>query len=125
RSRSGSGSRSKKASENKSGFSTMKPTVQTKLWVVDEQTALSQRLQREVKDDEFIRRMLVAYLASGVSVQGEERRPEWSLDTLSMAQETRDVLHQALALFGDERSALVPAGGGRAAGETDGEPCQA
>jgi hypothetical protein len=112
RSRSGSGSRSKKASENKTGFSTMKPTVQTKLWVVDEQTALGQRLHREVKDDEFIRRMLVAYLASGASVQGEEQRPELSLDHLEMAQETRDVLHQALALSGasDLLSFLLAAG---------------
>jgi uncharacterized protein (DUF1778 family) len=112
RSRSGSGSRSKKASENKTGFSTMKPTVQTKLWVVDEQTALGQRLHREVKDDEFIRRMLVAYLASGASVQGEEQRPELSLDHLEMAQDTRDVLHQALALSGasDLLSFLLAAG---------------
>ena len=104
-------SRSKNASENKTGFSTMKPTVQTKQWVVDEQTALGQRLHREIKDDEFIRRMLVAYLGSGASVQAGER-PKLSLDDLQIAQDTRDLLRQALPLSGasDLLSFLLAAG---------------
>lgn len=92
-------SRSKKASENKTGFSTMKPTVQTKAWVEDERSVLSERLGRDVRDDEFIRRMLVAYLSSGAAQQAGVA-PELRLDDLEVSEDTRELFRQVLALTG-------------------------
>ena len=55
----------KSKSENQTGFSNMKPTVETKAWADDERARLSVALRREVKEDEFLRRLLVAYTADG------------------------------------------------------------
>lgn len=101
--------RKKKAADNKTGFSTMKPTVETKNWVDDERAKLSEQLHHEVKDDEFIRRMLVAYIAGGGRSNGI---PELSLETLDLAPAQRDLFRQALAISGstDLLSFLLAAG---------------
>ncbi len=92
-------SRKKAAADNQTGYSSLKPRVATKDWVDDERTKLSGKLGREVKDDEFIRRMLVAYIAGDESsrVNGTN---ELSLETLDLSPAQRDLFRQALAISG-------------------------
>jgi hypothetical protein len=104
-------SRKKKAADNKTGFSTMKPTVETKNWLDDERAKLSAQLHHEVKDDEFIRRMLVAYTASGEGVRANGSG-DLELSTLELTPAQRDLFRQALAISGstDLLSFLLAAG---------------
>jgi len=104
-------SRKKTATENKTGFSTMKPTVETKAWVDDERAKLSAQVHHEVKDDEFIRRMLAAYVAGGENTH-VGARPALDLETLDLSSAQRDLLRQALAISGstDLLSFLLAAG---------------
>ncbi|GCF09393.1 hypothetical protein [Dictyobacter arantiisoli] len=57
------------------------------------------QMHHEVKDDELIRRLLVAYLTSG-SVQQASMQPPLSVETLEMAEETRTLIRQGMALTG-------------------------
>jgi hypothetical protein len=104
-------SRKKTAAENKTRFSSMRPTVETRAWVDDEMARLSGQLGRLVKDDEFIRRMLAAYSAGGENSR-VGARPELMLDTLDLSPAQRDLFRQALAISGstDLLSFLLAAG---------------
>ena len=104
-------SRKKKKEDNKTNFSSMRPTVETRAWVDDEMARLSGKLGRQVKDDEFIRRMLAASLAGGESSRGDAR-PALDLETLDLSPAQRDLFRQALAISGstDLLSFLLAAG---------------
>jgi hypothetical protein len=104
-------SRKKKATDNKTGYSTLKPSVATKDWLDDERAKLSEQLHHEVKDDEFIRRMLVAYIAGGEGVRAGVR-PELHRETLDLTPAQRELFGQALAISGssDLLSFLLAAG---------------
>jgi hypothetical protein len=93
--------RKKAAKDNKTGYSTMKPTVETKSWADDVRKQVAEQVHHEVKDDELIRRFLVAYVAStgGTATQTTEG-PAWSLETLEMSEETRALVRQGMALTG-------------------------
>ncbi|GCF11390.1 protelomerase family protein [Dictyobacter arantiisoli] len=93
------GTRRKTAKDNKTGYSTMKPTVETKAWVDDVRAEVAKQVKHEVKDDELIRRMLVALLAGGTSQQPSVQ-PEFSLETLEIPEETRALVRQGMALTG-------------------------
>jgi uncharacterized protein (DUF1778 family) len=101
----------KKKEDNKTGYSTMKPSVETKAWVDDERAKLSEHLHHEVKDDEFIRRMLVSYIAGGEGGRSNGSA-ELTLDTLDLTPAQRDLFRQALAISGstDLLSFLLAAG---------------
>jgi hypothetical protein len=97
----GKRTRKKAAKDNKTGYSTMKPTVETKAWADDVRKQVAEQVHHEVKDDELIRRFLVAYVAStgGAATQTTERLA-WSLETLEMSEETRALVRQGMALTG-------------------------
>jgi uncharacterized protein (DUF1778 family) len=101
----------KKKEDNKTGFSSMKPTVETKAWVDDERAKLSEQVHHEVKDDEFIRRMLVAYIAGGEGGRSNGTNA-LTLDALDLTPAMRDLFRQALAISGstDLLSFLLAAG---------------
>jgi hypothetical protein len=61
------------------------------------------QVHHEVKDDELIRRMLVALLAGGApgASQQPSVQPELSLETLEIPEETRALVRQGMALTGE------------------------
>jgi hypothetical protein len=97
----GTRTRKKAAKDNKTGYSTMKPAVETKAWVDDVHQQVAEHVHHEVKDDELLRRFLVAYVAStGGDVPQTTERSELSLETLEMSEETRALVRQGMALTG-------------------------
>jgi hypothetical protein len=98
----GTRTRKKAAKDNKTGYSTMKPTVETKAWVDDVRKQVADQVHHEVKDDELLRRFLVAYVAgAGGAASQTAERPALSLETLEMSEETRALLRQGMALTGE------------------------
>jgi hypothetical protein len=104
--------RKKEQSENKTGFSSYRPTVQTRAWGDDLREEMQQQVGgRIIKDDEFLRRVFVGYLASRGQARAEER-PDLSLELLDQSSHMRDVLREGMALSGapDLLSYLLSAG---------------
>jgi len=93
------GRQKKTKSENQTGYSNMKPSVETKAWADDERLRLSVALRREVKEDEFIRRLLVAYTADGTP-EREAQHKALSLDDLDLDASVRELFQKALAFSG-------------------------
>ncbi|WP_040445766.1 hypothetical protein [Ktedonobacter racemifer] len=53
--------RKKAAKENKTGYSTFKPTIQTRAWGDDLREGMARHEKREIKDDELLRRAFAVY----------------------------------------------------------------
>lgn len=96
----------KKAAEtNKTGYSTFKPTVQTRAWGDDLREGMARRLGREVKDDELLRRAFVAYEQQerlGMPARGSVARQDGtlSLEQLDLSAETQTLLREGMAQTG-------------------------
>ncbi|GCE50909.1 telomere resolvase [Thermosporothrix hazakensis] len=102
----------KKASENKTGYSSLKPRVATRDWVDEIRTELQNRLGHEVSDDEVLRHLLVAYVQGRTAVETAAPPTSIALDTLDVPAQTRELLREGIALSGaaDVLSFLVAAG---------------
>ena len=98
---------------NKTGFSTFKPTVQTRSWGDDLREGMQRQLGHEVKDDELLRRAFAAYeWEKSRSMGGVQGVPILSLDLLEIPAETKTLLQEGMALTGasDLLSYLLAAG---------------
>jgi hypothetical protein len=111
--------RKKATGENKTGYSTFKPTIQTRAWGDDLREGMQRAVGHEVKDDELLRRAFAAYEQqehhSGPtqgSVVRQDSNASLSLEQLDLPAETRKVLQEGMALMGasDLLSYLLAAG---------------
>jgi hypothetical protein len=93
--------RGKRADQNKTGFSALRPLVPTKDWVDELREQTRQFLKRpEVKDDEIVRRMAAAYAMQLAGQQGKAPEEALSLESLNIDPELRALLLEGMALSG-------------------------
>ncbi|GHO82727.1 hypothetical protein KSZ_07330 [Dictyobacter formicarum] len=99
--------RKKAAKENKTGYSTFKPTIQTRAWGDDLREGMRRELGHEIKDDELLRRVFAVYEQQehhGGQVQGSVVRQDGtfalSLEQLDLPAETHTLLQEGMALTG-------------------------
>lgn len=111
--------RKKAAKENKTGYSTFKPTIQTRAWGDDLREEIARHVKREVKDDELLRRAFAAYEKQerlGDHMQGsvvrQDGKVSLSLEQLNLPAETAALLREGMAQTGtsDLVSYLLAAG---------------
>ncbi|GHO64444.1 hypothetical protein KSC_033360 [Ktedonobacter sp. SOSP1-52] len=111
--------RKKAAKENKTGYSTFKPTIQTRAWGDDLREEIARQVKREVKDDELLRRAFAAYEKQehlGDQMQGsvvrQDGKVSLSLEQLNLPAETAALFREAMAQTGssDLLSYLLAAG---------------
>jgi hypothetical protein len=96
---------------NKTGYSTYKPTVNTREWGDDLRERMQRALGREVKDDELLRRAFAACEMQSAS-QRSGAAVVTSLDEMNIPAETRLLLQEGMALTGasDLLAYLIAAG---------------
>jgi hypothetical protein len=114
--------RKKAAKDNKTGYSTFKPTIQTRAWGDDLREGLRRELGHEIKDDELLRRVFASYeqqehhggqaQGSVGSVVQQDGKPTLSLEHLELPAETQAILREGMAHTGasDLLSYLLAAG---------------
>jgi hypothetical protein len=106
-------SRKKDASENQTGYSPYKPSVQTRAWGDDLLVEMQERLGgRIIKDDKFLRRVFVGYLTGNGLPQELRQSAALSLEVLDLPASQRDLLQEGMRLAGatDLLSFLLSAG---------------
>ena len=99
--------RKKAATENKTGYSTFKPTIQTRAWGDDLREGMRRQLGHEIKDDELLRRVFAVYEqqdhhagpAQG-SVVRLDGKSGLSLEQLDLSAETQRLFQEGMALTG-------------------------
>lgn len=111
--------RKKASTENKTGYSVFRPTIQTRAWGDDLREGMRRELGHEIKDDELLRRIFAVYEQQehhGGQMQGsvvrQDGKPGLSLEQLDLPAETQKLLQEGMALTGaaDLLSYLLAAG---------------
>jgi hypothetical protein len=83
---------------NKTGFSSLKPSIATREWIDDEiRTPLERQFEREVKDDELLRRMTGTYISAGAKAVSQH---VLTLDDLPITEDQRTLFRRGMALAG-------------------------
>ena len=99
--------RRKATTENKTGYSVFRPTIQTRAWGDDLREGMRRELGHEIKDDELLRRVFAAYeqqdhhagQAQGSAIR-QDGTSRFSLEQLDLPEETRKLFQEGMALTG-------------------------
>ncbi|GHO87180.1 protelomerase family protein [Dictyobacter formicarum] len=105
--------RQKAATENKTGYSVFRPTIQTRAWGDDLREGMRRQLGHEIKDDELLRRVFAVYeqqdhhagpaqgrVVRSVVGSGVRQAGTLSLEQLDLPAETQRLLQEGMALTG-------------------------